>query len=445
MIKVAKFGGSSVANARQFKKVKKIVETDVDRKFIVTSACGKSGNEDHKVTDLLYLCHAHLKYGVPCDNIFDIIKQKYLTIKNELNLSLNLEAEFANIRKSMTKNISVDFLVSRGEYLAGLCLAEYLDADFIDAKDVIIFDYDGKINFERSRIALQKKIISGRKVVIPGFYGSLPNGKIKIMSRGGSDITGAIIASLVNASIYENWTDVSGILVADPRIVENPKRIKYITYDELRELSYMGANVLHDETIFPVREKKIPINIRNTNDPENLGTMILDDCSEKDDIKAPGFITGIAGKKDFTVFNCTKINLSNEVGFLRKTIQVFEDFHVNLEGAQAGIDTINIIVETQEIEEDRYMIISKLKETLEFDKVTIFDNLALIAVVGRGMYKKAGMSAKLFGELGLNDINIRTINQGIDEINVIVGVDNKDFEKSITCIYDRFITKGENR
>lgn len=445
MIKVAKFGGSSVANAGQFKKVKDIVEKDIDRKFIVTSACGKSDNEDHKVTDLLYLCHAHLKYGVPCDNLFDIIRKKYLIIKKELNLSLDLDIEFENIKKSMTKNISVDFLVSRGEYLAALCLAEYLGADFIDAKDVILFDYDGKINFERSRIALQNKIISGRKVVIPGFYGALPNGKIKIMSRGGSDITGAIIASLVNASIYENWTDVSGILVADPRIVNNPKRIKYITYDELRELSFMGANVLHDETIFPVREKKIPINIKNTNDPENSGTMILDDCSSKDDIKAPGFITGIAGKKDFTVFNCTKINLSNEIGFLRKTIQVFEEFNINLEGAQAGIDTINIIVETQEIEEDRYMIISKLKESLNFDDINVFDNLALIAVVGRGMYKKPGMSAKLFGELGLNNINIRTINQGIDEINVIVGVDNKDFEKSINCIYDRFITKGENR
>lgn len=444
MIKVVKFGGSSVANAGQFKKVKNIVESDLDRKFIVTSACGKSDNEDHKVTDLLYLCHAHLKYGVPCDSLFEIIKKKYLKIKEELNLSINLENEFEKIQKSMTKNISVDYLVSRGEYLAALCLAEYLDADFIDAKDVILFDYDGKTNFDRSRIELQKKIVSDRRVVIPGFYGALPNGKIKIMSRGGSDITGAIIASLVNAAIYENWTDVSGILVADPRIVDNPKRIDYITYDELRELSFMGANVLHDETIFPVREKKIPINIKNTNDPQNPGTLILDTCSDKDDKKAPGFITGIAGKKDFTVFNCTKINLSNEIGFLRKTIQVFEEFSVNLEGAQAGIDTINIIVETQEIEEDRYMIISNLKEKLGFDEITVVDNISLIAVVGRGMSKKPGMSAKLFGELGLKNINIKTINQGVDEINIIVGVDNKDFEKSITCIYDRFITKGEN-
>ncbi|MDO4689937.1 MAG: aspartate kinase [Fusobacterium sp.] len=445
MIKVVKFGGSSVANAGQFKKVKNIVDSDISRKFIVTSACGKSDNEDHKVTDLLYLSHAHIKYGVPFHSLFNIIEEKYKTIKRELNLKIDLDSEFEKIKKSMTKNVSIDYLVSRGEYLAGLCLAEYLNADFIDAKDVILFDYNGKINFERSNEALQTKLNSNKKIVIPGFYGSLPNGKIKIMSRGGSDITGAIIASLVNASIYENWTDVSGILVADPRIVSDPKRIKYITYDELRELSFMGANVLHEETIFPVREKKIPINIKNTNEPENSGTMIVHDCSERDEQKSPGFITGIAGKKDFTVFNCTKINLSSEISLLKKTLEIFEDFNINLEGIQAGIDAINIVVETQKIEEDRYMIISKLKEKIAFEHISVVDNLSLIAVVGRAMSKRPGMSGKLFAELGSNNINIKTISQGIDEINVIVGVDNSDFEKAINCIYDRFIVKGENK
>lgn len=445
MIKVVKFGGSSVANAGQFKKVKNIVDSDISRKFIVTSACGKSDNEDHKVTDLLYLSHAHIKYGVPFHSLFNIIEEKYKTIKRELNLKIDLDSEFEKIKKSMTKNVSIDYLVSRGEYLAGLCLAEYLNADFIDAKDVILFDYNGKINFERSNEALQTKLNSNKKIVIPGFYGSLPNGKIKIMSRGGSDITGAIIASLVNASIYENWTDVSGILVADPRIVSDPKRIKYITYDELRELSFMGANVLHEETIFPVREKKIPINIKNTNEPENSGTMIVHDCSERDEQKSPGFITGIAGKRDFTVFNCTKINLSSEISLLKKTLEIFEDFNINLEGIQAGIDAINIIVETQKIEEDRYMIISKLKEKIAFEHISVVDNLSLIAVVGRAMSKRPGMSGKLFAELGSNNINIKTISQGIDEINVIVGVDNSDFEKAINCIYDRFIVKGENK
>lgn len=445
MIKVVKFGGSSVANAGQFRKVKNIVDSDISRKFIVTSACGKSDNEDHKVTDLLYLCHAHIKYGVPFNNLFAVIEKKYMTIKQELNLKIDLDGEFEKIKKSMSKNINIDYLVSRGEYLAGLCLAEYLGADFVDAKDVILFDYDGKVNFERSKTALQERLKTDKKIVIPGFYGALPNGKIKIMSRGGSDITGAIIASLIDATIYENWTDVSGILVADPRIVENPKRIKYITYDELRELSFMGANVLHDETIFPVKEKKIPINIKNTNEPENHGTMIVDDCSERDEQKTPGFITGIAGKKDFTVFNCTKLNLSNEVGFLKRTLQLFEDFNINIKGIQAGIDTVNIILETQEIEEDRYIILSKLKEIIGFEHVSAFDNLSLIAVVGRGMSKRPGMSGKLFAELGLNNINIKTINQAIDEINVIIGVDNKDFEKAINCIYDRFITRGENK
>lgn len=445
MIKVVKFGGSSVANAEQFKKVKNIVESDVNRKFVVTSACGKSDNEDHKVTDLLYLCHAHIKYGVPCNNLFNIIIKKYKTIKEELNLSINLDEEFEKIKKKMKKNVSVDYLVSRGEYLAGLCLAEYLDAEFIDAKDIILFDYDGKINFEKSKEALQIRLQTNKKIVIPGFYGAFPNGKIKIMSRGGSDITGAIIANLVDARIYENWTDVSGILMADPRIVKNPKRIKNITYDELRELSFMGANVLHDETVFPVREKKIPINIRNTNSPENTGTMIMEDCSEFDNVKYPGFITGIAGKKDFSVFTCTKAHLSQEIGFFRRTSQIFENFNVNIEAVQAGIDTISIIVMTQDIEEHRYTMANKLKDEIGFETVHIIDNLSMIAVVGRGMRKRAGVSGKLFAELGLHDINIKTINQGIEEINIIIGVENSLFEKTINCIYDRFITKGENK
>lgn len=442
MIKVVKFGGSSVANSEQFKKVKNIITSDESRKFIITSACGKNDNEDHKVTDLLYLCHAHLKYGVPCDKLFNIIEEKYISIKKELNLSVDIEAEFEIIKKSMNKNMSIDYLVSRGEYLAALCLAEYLDADFIDAKDVILFDYNGKINFEKSFSALQEKIKPNRKIVIPGFYGALPNQKIKLMSRGGSDITGAIIANLINASIYENWTDVSGLLVADPRIVNNPVKIKYITYDELRELSYMGANVLHDEAVFPVREKSIPINIRNTNEPENTGTFILN--SYTDDSEDNGFITGIAGKKDFSVITCTKANLSSEIGFLKKTLQIFEDFNINIESVQAGIDTINIIVETQHLEISRYPLLASLKEKMNFDFVHINDDLSLIAVVGKRMAKRIGISGQLFGELGKENINIRTINQAIDEILIIIGVDSSNFEKAINCIYNKFITKGEN-
>lgn len=444
MIKIAKFGGSSVANSEQFKKVKNIVNSDENRKFIITSACGKSNNDDHKVTDLLYLSHAHLKYGVSCENIFNIIKLKYLGIKNELNLKLDLENEFKKIEKKLVKNVNLDYLVSRGEYLSALCLAEYLDADFIEAKDVILFNYNGEINFEKSKEALKNKIKSERKIVIPGFYGGYPNGKIKIMSRGGSDITGAIIANLVNADIYENWTDISGILVADPRIVKTPKRINYITYNELRELSYMGANVLHDEAIFPVCEKKIPINIRNTNEPDNQGTMIISDCSKEDAIKSPGFITGIAGKKDFSVITCNKRQLSNEIGVLNKVLDIFENFNIYVESTRTAIDTFNIIVQTQSFDENRYTVISKLKENLNFDNISVTDNLSLIAIVGRGMSRKTGISGKLFAELGDNDINIKTINQSVDELNIIIGVENEVFEKTINCIYNKFIIKGEN-
>lgn len=444
MIKVVKFGGSSVANAEQLKKVKNIVNSDEARKFIITSACGKTNDEDHKVTDLLYLSHAHIKYGVSCGNIFNIIKQKYLSIRNELNLELDLESEFEKIEKKLVKNTNLDYLVSRGEYLAGLCLAKYLDADFIDAKDIILFNYNGEINFKKSKEALENKIKQGRKIVIPGFYGGYPNGKIKIMSRGGSDITGAIIANLADANIYENWTDISGILLADPRIVENPKRINYITYDELRELSYMGANVLHDETIFPVREKKIPINIRNTNEAENIGTMITYDCEKEDAVNSPGFITGIAGKKDFSVITCNKIHLSNEISILSKVLDIFEDFNIYVESARAAIDSFNIVVQTERFEENRYAVLSRLKESLNFENISVTDNLSLIAIVGRGMSQKTGISGKLFAELGANNINIKTINQSVDELNIIIGVDNQVFEKTINCIYNKFITKGEN-
>ncbi len=443
MIKVVKFGGSSVANAAQFKKVKKIIEKDDSRTFIVTSACGKSGKEDHKVTDLLYLCHAHIKYGVSYDSLFTMIYDKYMGIKKALNLKIDLEKEFKLIRELMDKEVGIDYLVSRGEYLTAKCLAEYLDADFVDASDVISFNYNSEINFERSSQQLQSKIKKGRKVVIPGFYGALPNGAIKIMSRGGSDITGSIIANIVDADVYENWTDVSGLLIANPKIVDNPKRIEYITYYELRELSYMGANVLHDEAIFPVKMKNIPINIRNTNSPDNPGTMILSDCSLQDEQEAPHFITGISGKKNFSVISISKSQVSSEIGALRRSLQIFEDFNVVIEGVHVGVDTFSIVVSTESIERVIYEIMARIKDEIKSDSVSLVDHIALIAIVGRGMSNKPGMSGKLFAELGLHDINIKTINQGVDEIDIIIGVENRDFEKTIRCIYDRFITRGD--
>ncbi len=439
MIKVVKFGGSSVSGAKQFEKVKNIVDSDPARKFIVTSACGKAGNEDHKVTDLLYLCHAHIRYGVAYDNLFDLIVRKYQSIKEELHLQLDLELEFEDINNIMKNDPTTDYLVSRGEYLTGKLLAEYLDADFLDAKDLIRFSYNGKIDFEKSGELLEKYAMRDRKVVIPGFYGSLPNGVIKVMSRGGSDVTGAIIANLVDADVYENWTDVSGILAADPRIVKAPRRIDHIRYDVLRELSYMSANVLHDESIFPVKEKGIPINIRNTNDPANEGTMIMADCSEYDAIDPPGFITGVSGKKNFMIITCTGNHFSSEVGTLRKALGIFEDFQISVESVPAGIDTFSIIVESSRIENHLYEVLVRLKDELHCDRVSYIDKISLIAVVGRGMSHKPGMSGKLFAKLGLENINIRTINQGADEIDIIIGVDNTDFEKTICCIYENFL------
>ncbi len=438
MIKVVKFGGSSVSSYRQFEKVKEIIDSDPARKFIVTSACGKDSNEDFKVTDLLYLCFEHLKYKVPYDNLFKLIEDKYINIKNSLNLKINIEKEFSEIRKQMKGDINVDYLVSRGEYLAAKMLAEYLDAEFVDAKDIIVFKYNGKLDLEKSAELFKKYVNSDKKIVIPGFYGSI-NDTVKVMSRGGSDITGSIIANIVDASIYENWTDVSGILKADPKIVENPKRIDYISYDELRELSYMGANVLHDEAIFPVKEKNIAINIRNTNDIDNVGTMIVHDCSEYDAKHEPHFITGISGKKNFTIITCVKHNVSSEIGTLRRALSVMEDFNISVESVPAGVDTFSIIVESKKIEKHLFEVMAILKDELNLDSISYVNHISLIVVVGRGMRYKPGISGKIFAELGLNDINIRVINQGADEIDIIIGVEDSDFEKTIKCIYRKFI------
>lgn len=441
MIKVAKFGGSSVANAAQFRKVKKIIEEDPSRKFIVTSACGREDHEDHKVTDLLYLCQAHIRYGVSFDSIFKMIEDKYQRIKKELGLKIDLEDEFKKIRSQMETDLPTDYLVSRGEYLTGRCLSEYLGIPFVDASDIIAFKYDGTIDMVRTQAQLEPYSRKYARVVIPGFYGSLPNGVIKVMSRGGSDITGAVIANIVNADIYENWTDVSGFMVVDPKIVANPVRIKRITYNELREMSYMGANVLHDDAIFPVKIKNIPINIRNTNEPDNPGTMINEDCSRQDELDPPHFITGITGRKDFTILTITKSHISSEVGFLRRTLSIFEEYHISIENVPVSVDSFSIIVNTSSINDCLYEIIGRIKEEMHPDRVMVQDHLAQIAVVGRGMQAHPGISGKLFAEFGRCGINIRTINQGADELCIVVGVENRDFEKAIRCIYQKFISE----
>jgi len=438
MIKVAKFGGSSVANAAQFRKVKAIVESDSARRFVVSSACGKESNEDHKVTDLLFLCEAHVRFGVSYEPIFQQIEAKYQRIKDELGLKLDLKKEFDAIRSVMKRGMSTDYLVSRGEYLTSKLLAEYLDYDFADAAEVIAFRYDGEVDMERTRSLIEERV-GERGIVVPGFYGALPNGVIRIMSRGGSDITGAILANVVDADVYENWTDVSGFLVADPRIVSNPLGIPCINYSELREMSYMGANVLHDDAIFPVKDKNIPINVRNTNDPSNPGTLIMADCSEKDAVNPPHFITGISGRKNFTCITLQKMHSSTEVGFLRRILSIFEDFNVSIESVPTTVDTYSVIVASDLIGHCLYDIVGRMKEELKPDDIRIEEHLALIAVVGRAMKDKPGISGQLLSEFGQNQINIKVINQSSYELSIIIGVHNRDFEKSIQCIYDRFI------
>ena len=439
MIKVAKFGGSSLADGIQFRKVKDIIDSDKSRKFIVVSACGKKDDSEHKLTDLLYLCDAHLKYGVNPDNIFCQIEDKFYSIRNELGLKLDLDGEFRKIRSHFSKNINTDYLVSRGEYLTARCLAEYIDADFVDAADFLIFDYHNNVDLAQSRKKFLSLINDGRKIVIPGFYGVMANGQIRVMSRGGSDISGSIIANITDADIYENWTDVSGVYVADPRIIKNPLKCARVTYRELRGISYMGANVLHDDAIFPVKEKNIPINIRNTNDPDNEGTLILDDCSELDRNDPPRVITGIAGKEGYIALTIVKSRSSTNIGFLNKLLSVFEDYQVSIESVPITVDTFSFIIAKEAVANTLFEIIARIKREVNPDVIELDENLALIAIVGRGMKAKPGISGSLLSEFGRNEINIKIINQSADELSIVVGVANDDYKKAIECIYDRFV------
>ncbi len=444
MIKVTKFGGSSLADARQFQKVKDIIQSDSQRAVVVVSAPGKRFPDDNKITDLLYLCHAHLKYGVSYEGIFSMIEERFYAIKAELGLQVDLEAEFAQIRSQMHKGMSIDYLVSRGEYLTAKLMADFLGYSFIDATEWVSFTYDGKLDMDKSEESLSALFKEKSRVVLPGFYGALPDGKVRVMSRGGSDITGALAAAALDAGVYENWTDVSGILMADPRIVENPRPIAHITYSELRELSYMGANVLHEETIFPVRKKDIPINIRNTNEPGDPGTLIKQSFKKETREERKRFITGISGRKDFSIITLRKGHLTADIGTIRGVLAIFEKYNVPIEHFPSGIDSFSLVVSTEKIKPCIYDIIGEIKGFCEPDSVTVTDNIALIAAVGRKMASIPGVSGKVFGTLGANDINIRMIAQGPDEINIIVGVENKDFEKTIRVLYDSFIVGGKD-
>ena len=436
MLKVTKFGGSSMADAGQYRKVRSILEADPARKVVIVSAAGKRDKKDHKITDLLYLTYAHTQYGVDYSRIFDMIYDRHIQIRDDLGVDLNMERELKDIRVRLDeKSISQDELVSRGEYLSAKLMAAFLDFEFVDAADWIRFNLDGSVDRETSYELLRRRV--GKKgIVIPGFYGVMPDGHIRTFSRGGSDITGALAAAALDADVYENWTDVSGILMADPRIVENPQAIPQVTYDELRELSYSGAQVLHEGTIFPVREKNIPVNIRNTNAPMDPGTMIQESFDSP--IDPDRFITGITGKKNFSIISMSKRGMSNEVGVLRKLLTVLERHNISIDYAPNGIDNVSVVMPTESIEPCLYQILDEIKRDVNPDTLDVHDQIAVVAAVGRHMAYRPGISGKIFAALGKAGINIRMINQGPDELNIIFGVDNKDFEAAIRVLYNSF-------
>ena len=436
MLKVAKFGGSSMADAKQFEKVRDIVRADPARKVIVVSAAGKRSADDHKLTDLLYLCYAHLQYGVNCDAVFQMICDRYIAIRDECGLNVDIEAELDVLRRQMRAGISEEELVSRGEYFSALLMADYLGYSFLDAELWVRFQFDGSIDKEASYAAL-RRLADGRSVVIPGFYGVTPDRKIRTFSRGGSDITGALAAAALDADVYENWTDVSGILMADPRIVPDPLPIERITYNELRELSFVGAQVLHEGTVFPVREKNIPLNIRNTNEPDHPGTLITESF-----VEAPNperFVTGIAGKCDFSIVTVSKKGLSGAVGTLRAILEVFENNSIPVAHTPSGIDCISLAMPTEALTPNQYSLLDELRSEIRPDSIQINDHIAVSAVVGRKMAFRVGTSGKIFAALGKAGINIRMISQGPDEQAIILGVDNKDYADAIRVLYNAFV------
>ena len=438
-IKVAKFGGSSVADGIQLNKTKEIIEADADRKYIVVSAPGKRYDGDSKITDILYLCKTHIEHNLPYDQLFQVVADRYMAVEFNLGVNAGLLEHFEKIKKDLADNPSADYIASRGEYLNAILVAAFLGYDFVDTKDLIKFDSKGRLKMDETDAALKAELAKHERAVLPGFYGSTPDGKIKTFSRGGSDITGALVARAVSADVYENWTDVSGFLMADPRIVDNPKQIREISYKELRELSYMGASVLHEDAIFPARQANIPINIRNTNIPEDPGTFITAEVSEKYENDPSRIITGIAGNKDFTVVAIYKNMMSSERGFVRKILDILDDFEINFEHIPSGIDTVSVVMSNDAINGRLDEILEEFKARLRPDSIDVFEDMALIATVGHGMAYRQGVSARLFEAMAKAGVNIRMIEQGSSEMNIIVGVENRDFEKAIKAIYDAFV------
>lgn len=435
MKKVVKFGGSSLANAEQFQKVGNIIRSEEGRRYVVPSAPGKRFSGDTKVTDLLYACYDKAAEGKEFGGIFKEIRERYYEIIRGLGLTLSLEEEFTKIETDFKAQAGTEYAASRGEFLNGKIMASYLGYEFVDAASVIRFDKNGNFDPEKTDRLLSKRLSKCQGAVIPGFYGAMEDGTVKTFSRGGSDVTGSLVARAVHADVYENWTDVSGFLVTDPRIVDNPAVIETITYRELRELSYMGATVLHEEAIFPVRKEGIPINIRNTNRPEDKGTFIVESTCRK-----PRYvITGIAGKKGFCSINIEKSMMNSEVGFGRKVLQVFEDQGISFEHVPSGIDTMTVYVHQDEFEEREQQVIAGIHRAVQPDFVEMESDLALIAVVGRGMKSQRGTAGRVFSALAHAHVNVKMIDQGSSELNIIIGVENRDFETAVKAIYDIFV------
>ncbi|MBR5926281.1 MAG: aspartate kinase [Firmicutes bacterium] len=436
MLKVAKFGGSSVADAAQFKKVKKIVNSDEARRVIVVSAAGKRSSDDYKMTDLLYLLQAHLKYGVSGAEIIKTLRDRFTEIRDGLGIDYPIEKIYDQFAKGLSKETPVDEIVSRGEFFTSHLMAEYLGFTFVDAADVIFFGYDGKLDTEKTYESIENAVNQYGKVVIPGFYGSLPNGKIKVMTRGGSDITGSLAAASIKADVYENWTDVSGILMADPKIVKNPNAIVNITYNELQELATMGASVLHEDAVAPVREAGIPLNIRNTNKPKDRGTMILEEV--KDDPKGTDkWITGLSGKKNFTILTIKKNHIENTFPF-RHSLKILDRYGIPAEHVTIGLNSFSFVVPSDILDDRLYDVLTAIKEESQADDIQVQDKIAMVAIVSRKMGFKPGFSGMLFSALGDNKVNVRTIKQSADELSIVIGVANEDFEKAIRVLYEKF-------
>ena len=434
-LKVLKFGGSSLADADHFRAVAEIVKSDPERKYVVASAPGKRNSSDEKVTDLLYQCYEMAADERDITEIFDVIKGRYDAIIEGLGIDLDLTEVYEKIKHSFLHNSGRDYVASRGEYLNAMILAKYLDFTFIDARKCIFFNDDGAFDAEKTNQVLSAYLAKTPNAVIPGFYGSMPNGTIKTFSRGGSDITGSIVARAASANLYENWTDVSGFLMADPRCIKDPKVINTITYKELRELSYMGATVLHEDAIFPVRIAKIPINIKNTNKPEDRGTFIVPDTDETPDC----VITGVAGRTGFSTITLEKDMMNSELGFGRRVLQAIEDNGVSFEHFPSGIDTMTVVMSTRDLQKHRGDIMASICKAVNPDNIFTEDNLALIAIVGRGMVKAKGTAARIFTALANAGVNIRMIDQGSCELNIIVGVDEHDYIVALKAIYDEFV------